>query len=541
MLLFNLVLPPVLTYWPFDEVVKWYSLTQVDVRNSLLTQAEFNELHEGPTFDLAESLAQTVKNLVSAILFAPILPLAIPLGAVTLRVQYSVVSRLLLVKARRPMWNTGDVVFSAVGCTELLLLAVPFLTLGLMSTIVSPETLHHPVVHISFLCAIAASALTALRVKKATAGLVLTATQASNRFRNDPRCARTLQCCSSHPIPTQEEEDQGDIVFSMNPRYPGVSQFDSPGGKVPHEHLESDTEEHSDHAPLLGQCCTDAHAQPLQLCGATVASVPSELVADLSHLKYWEVEPRFVYKYYTLNPMYRGLALEEEEEGCDDVSPRARELKRLCKVGQVDVSGHIAGLVEALDEQAGSTGGTASKVVLEAHSKPLPGSVQAYRRSLNGGKEARTSVNKKAHFASMIRSALSHDRTRKMVAQTQNRDPHAGVEGSFRRTLTSSGFGNLGVGSSPAGDIDGTDLHGLLHRKGFGSLAAGDLSRRSHLGSGGTPRSRTTGDPRPRAQSESTQLLTDLSRSRNAQRVPRTDVTTNLFGERIVDDDVVDR
>ena len=68
----------------------------------ILTQAEANELFEGPPLDMADQFANTANLILSAIFFHPLLPISIPIALVGLLLNYWVSKYILLRRMRIP-------------------------------------------------------------------------------------------------------------------------------------------------------------------------------------------------------------------------------------------------------------------------------------------------------------------------------------------------------------------------------------------------------------------------------------------------------
>lgn len=103
-LIANAVVQPVLTLispaWVMKKLKQCLALRRVE--NSLLSQQEAHDLFEGIPLDMAQRCAYFMKTYLLTILYAPILPLAYPIGVVALLLQYIVDKFMLLRVHARP-------------------------------------------------------------------------------------------------------------------------------------------------------------------------------------------------------------------------------------------------------------------------------------------------------------------------------------------------------------------------------------------------------------------------------------------------------
>lgn len=103
-LIANAIVQPVLTLfspaWVLKKLMQCWALRHR--ANSLMCQQEANELFEGIPLDMAQRCAFFMKTYLLTLFYAPILPLAYPLGLLALVLQYWVDKFMLLRVHARP-------------------------------------------------------------------------------------------------------------------------------------------------------------------------------------------------------------------------------------------------------------------------------------------------------------------------------------------------------------------------------------------------------------------------------------------------------
>ena len=103
-LIANAVVQPALTLFSpalvFKKLKQCFALRHTE--NSLLSQQEANNLFEGIPLDMAQRCAYFMKTYLLTIFYAPVLPLAYPIGVLALMLQYAVDKYMLLRVHARP-------------------------------------------------------------------------------------------------------------------------------------------------------------------------------------------------------------------------------------------------------------------------------------------------------------------------------------------------------------------------------------------------------------------------------------------------------
>jgi len=121
-----------LSPWGNSPIMSRLKILAVNPRSSRITQEQLNELYGGVEYRMGYRYASAFKTIFLTLLYAPLVPVVLPMGTVSICLQYWADKVCLIRTARRPPFAGTKNAFKAMHILPFILLPIPLLTIFLM-------------------------------------------------------------------------------------------------------------------------------------------------------------------------------------------------------------------------------------------------------------------------------------------------------------------------------------------------------------------------------------------------------------------------